>query len=431
MPEPDWSLPEPEPTNVVALWADVEAPTVTEVLAGLSASGPGSVEKLEDVEHDDQQVAWSIATRWPTIRAPIVLWAEPAQPMDERACAALQTPACKWIVGAETLLDPSDPLTEYTTLMQGLARGLSAVPAVLDVNTTRWFPRHELEAVFGQDIEPPVDVLWVVQGVRAEREEIVWLHTHGLWRCGTPELEMLEVPVTCAGPAAELMNDVASLIIEQSPPAPGATVEIGTELRVTLQPWQHVVQTVAEGIPGGPQDRVDDGENAHVGARAVICAEHQAGAYRKVWQWPEEVTRQLMRDEAGIYRSRRETERQGRLARSAWDQLATAFAAAHDRVGGTEPTVVFVVKAGFPHDDDASSREHLWFEVERFEGARLHGRLVNQPVAVRRLSKGDCSWIDREHMSDWRVVTPGGSYGPAAVEEMWRAIDALAEQPSR
>lgn len=439
-PEPSscdpWRLPELEPTNLIALWSDHQAPTKTEVITALSSHLGRKVSVLEELAGDDPNIAWCVATKLPTLAAPVVFWSERAQPIPADELVVVSAASCEWIVGAEALLDVGDPLTDYLNLMTLIAGAFSDVSAVLDVNTTRWHTRQELDEVFApDDVEPPAEVLWVVQAVQqgpecAAGERLVWLHTHGLWRCGAPELEMLGVPLEYSDPAAELMNDIAALLLERPPPAPGAPLDIGTDLRVTFQPWQVIVPHLGGDVPGGMSERIDDGENAHIGTRAVICALPEPEGAGGPWVWPRRVTEKLMRDEAGVYMTRRATERQAKLARATWGQLATAFASVVHLPSeeSASPTTVFGIKAGFTEDDDETSREHLWFEIHRFNAERVEGELVNQPLAVRRLRKGDRVWIDREQVSDWMVMTPEGSFGPNDLASLWRAIDEVKRQ---
>jgi uncharacterized protein YegJ (DUF2314 family) len=174
-------------------------------------------------------------------------------------------------------------------------------------------------------------------------------------------------------------------------------------------------------------ERAENGDNAHLGARAVICAVPDSDGAGDSYLWPRRVTEMLMRDEAGVYMTRRATDRQAKLARATWGQLATAFASVNHlppREDGSSQ-VVFGIKAGFNEDDDASSREHLWFEIRGFDADRAEGELVNQPLAVRRLSKGDRVWIERDQISDWMVMTADESFGPHDLASLWRGIDEL------
>jgi uncharacterized protein YegJ (DUF2314 family) len=428
-----WRLPEQEPTNLLALWCDDQAPTVTEVSSALARYFGEAVRVLEEVAHDDPEILWSVAMRWPTIEAPVVLWAQPARPMADEELDAIGVESCRWIVGLETLLDPADPLTDFVNLMKPIAGALPDVPAVLDVNTTRWHARPALDELFSTDeVEPPAHVLWIVQLVQTSDDEsaTVWLHTHGLARCGKPELEMLGTPADFAESAAEMIDDIAALVLERHAPPPGAPFEIGTELAVTLQPWQVVAPTLDDGVAGGMADRQSNGDNAHAGPSAVICGLEPPGGSPLRWHAPCEMLQRYRRGEAAVFRTARATERQARLARLAWDQIATAFASVTRcaSLNGPDDTKkpMFGVKAGFESDDGHANREHLWFQVRCFNGQRVQGELMNDPISIERLKRGDVIWIERDDVSDWRVMTEHGCFGPCDVAAMWRSLDEMA-----
>src|SRR5262245_18083674 len=118
----------------------------------------------------------------------------------------------------------------YSAKMRLLTGSFDDIPAVLDNNCTRWHPGETIRRDFIDNaVEPPVDVLWVIHAVTPAAEGGAWLHTHGLWRCGVPELEMLDVPARDASRAAELLSAIASRLLEEPLPAPGEPFRVGVE----------------------------------------------------------------------------------------------------------------------------------------------------------------------------------------------------------
>lgn len=437
-PQP-WALPEPEPTNLIALWPQERPPTPRELLEALAAGLDREPKLLQEPNRDHRlhsEVEWSAAVEVPTLPHPVVFWAEPARALAPGELDDPRAEACRWVIGAETLLDFDDPLASYAHLVDLLAGAFPAVPAILDVNTTRWHRRAELDRIFGADgssepIEPPTDVLWMIHVVESRRprdasEGVAWIHTHGLWRCGRPELEMLGVPADDVAAASHLVNGIAELLLEQALPPPGAPLEIGHGLHVTFRPWQEVVAGLDPDLPGSGSDRGEAPDNAHGGVRAVVCA---AGS-DEAGLWPRSIVKQLGEHHAIIYRTTRSTERQSRLARDTWPDLAHAFssAPAGDRRRGWS----FFLKAGFREDDgETAPREHLWFELCRIEPERAEARLLNRPHTVGRLTRGDLIWLDREVISDWQVRTPSDGFGPDDVAALSRAVDqSPKEHPS-
>ena len=56
----------------------------------------------------------------------------------------------------------------------------------------------------------------------------------------------------------------------------------------------------------------------------------------------------------------------------------------------------------------SGEREHLWFAVLEIAPGRVRGRLLNAPVAIRRMTKDDVRWHDLRLLSDWTIHRPDG-----------------------
>ncbi len=81
-------------------------------------------------------------------------------------------------------------------------------------------------------------------------------------------------------------------------------------------------------------------------------------------------------------------------------------------------------------DGSDAGREHLWFIVRRFDGDRAQAELINEPMEVPQLARGDVTWIERSAISDWSVITPLGSFGPSRIKGLQQAIDRLRQGDS-
>lgn len=437
-PRDPWALAEIEPTTLIGLWPGAHPPLMTEILAGFGAHLGERIGVIAEAETGDPGVLWNALVELPKRGWELAVWAEPAQTLEPGELDDPAAEACKWIIGVEGVLDPDAPLESFAALMQLVAVSFEDIPAVLDVNTRRWHPRPALNEHFGPDATPPAGVLWITHVVApadaGEDDEATWLLTDGLARCGLPELEMIEVPGRLAGTAGELLGTLACRMLEEMLPPPGEPFPVGPGLDVTLQPWQAVAPYVSE-APGGLADRADtNGGNVphpHAGVRAVVCAVKPQGTYRKVWRWPRTVLERIDDGEGALFLSSYETERQAKLARRAWPQLAGAFEGLAPpllRVDSEQdpetPWVRFLIKAGLTANGD-DDREHLWFVVRRFDHDRAEGELLNEPSLARTLAPGDVTWIERDRVSDWSVVTPAGSFGPADASAMSQTLASL------
>ncbi|MCA9290923.1 MAG: DUF4026 domain-containing protein [Phycisphaerales bacterium] len=432
--DPSWSFPGPEPTRLIALWIHPQPPSVTEVQAALSGPAGGPLTIDDEFDTDDERIRWSIVARVPALDLPLLIWCQESHPLEPGELGDPVAEQAPWVIGIETVLDPADPLASFTVALRLLLNGFSDIPAVLDVNALRWHRRESMEAFLGDDdIEPPAEILWMIHAVYRGQdpgpEDPVWIHTHGLSRCGRPELEMLQVPARAAGMAEYLMNSIGELVLEQGVPEIGAPLAVGTELHVVLHPWEEVAATVPADVPGSLMMRSDD-TGEHSGVQAVICASDPKGRESPAWVWPENVILRLEGDEGILYMTARATERRARLARATWSQMAMAFAATPPelRPPSSEPAVVFVIKAGFaPDDDESVDREHLWFEVHRIDGDRAEGMLLNEPLGAVGLRHGDQRWIERDQCSDWLVMTRLGPCEPSRADQLWGLVERVRE----
>lgn len=466
-----WLDVEPEPTTLIAFWPHNDPPTQMEVLLAMRSylsqhhlarqaadrhEPIGDIEVLDELETDDENVRWNvlIQTPLPSLDHEIIVWCEPARPVAAGELNCEQAEQSRWVVCFETMLDDQDPLTSYLELMRLASESVGDAPAVLDVNTSMCHDRNGIEQLFGTpDVEPPAEVLWVVHVVSLDEpgdaadapadpddalNETMWIHTHGLRRCGRPELEMLAVNNALVNPAAELLNGIAELSLAFELPPPGEPFEVGQNLVVTFQPWQIAAAHLPDSVPGSAQDRRELAEelageeeedlDAHRGLSAVACAPQPVGPRGDKWVYPQQALVQLAQDETVIYRTPRATRRQQVLAQREWPQFATALATVRgSHLNGTHDAPRFLLKAGFDFEDQSSemTREHLWFDVHNIEKDVAQTSLLNEPHYVTSFARGDEVRVDRSLVSDWIISTPLGDFGPVNINEMWNAIDAM------
>lgn len=408
-PADPWAPTEIEATALLALWPGDAPPEMGAVLAAIGRRMDEQLRVIAEAAGEGE--AWSALVEAPRRGWELALWTESAPDLEPGELDDA-TARCSWLVGVEGVLDPDAPLECFAALMQLLAG--PEVPAVLDANTRRW---HRWPARGDEHVEPEPAVLWITHVVTRADGEDAWIHTHGLARCGLPDLEMLEVDGRLVDAGIALLDAIAGRLIEETPPPPGAPFAAGPGLEVTLQPWQDVVDYVDE-APGGRGDR----DEAHGGMRAVVCGREPQGAYRAIYRWPREALQRIDAGRAALFMSHHETEDRARRAQATWPRLAEAFAGLRPGRGAR-----FLLKAGMAAGD---RREHLWFLVRRFERDRAEAALVNQPAVVADLKPGDVAWIERDAVSDWSVETPAGSFGPAEASDLASALSAMSGEDS-
>lgn len=434
-----WWLGQVFPTSIIGLLGGAALPTADEVLQAFSNYVGEPIGVLQELSPEDDSIEWNRVVSVPGLAAPLIVWGERARAIGPDDLPDRRLSECRWIIGCESLLSAETPLDDYIALVRLLAGSFEEMPAILDGMTRQWFLRPEVEVLFlADEAAATEEVLWRIHAVgRSESpssDDRVWLYTVGLWRCGKPELEMLEVPGEHLSAAITLLNGTAALAVIGPLPHPDSTAVIGENLRVAFRPWQEVAAFLGPGSVGTLADRAAADEpgamNPLMGIRAVICDAEEKGTYRKIWSWPEHAIAQLENDRGAIYLSERSTEQLARRARATWPDFATAFAAAEratlEAVQHGEAIVppTFLVKS--PHSsasDPDGAREHLWFEVVRLHGETVEARLINSPQIAKHLAAGSLLSIRRDQVSDWRVLLESGAFGPRLASGLLAAVD--------
>ncbi len=260
------------------------------------------------------------------------------------------------------------------------------------------------------------------------------LFTTGLWRCGRPELELLELPATHVRAGLILLDAMAGLLLEGEMPPPGEVFEAGPGLEITLQPWREVAATMDEGTPGSQAFRAaaasGDGEHSPLlGVRAVICHPEPVGAFRKVWTWPRDAVNAIESGSAALYATDHATRASQRRAQRRWETFATAFASL--RRAETDAAKAlresgFSVQAPLEGGRDPDRVEQAWFRVRRFEGGKVLAALLEKPRSRDDLVEGSELPLDPVSITDWRVELPDGEIvGPERWQDLLPAVDRV------
>lgn len=434
-PVDTWALSEPEPTTLIALYPDDQPPTLEAITKAASDYLTVPLNIVKQLEPDDPEVIFNAVVELPFLQQRAVIFAEPAQPLSPHELDDAAAYECKWVIGIQTLLDSCDAHLNFVELVRFLAKLVPDSPALLDVNCGRWLPNNAIEKQFFTQIDeviidPPEDVLWLIHAIGHKETETAWVHTHGLWRCGNPEIEMLQVPIKQVTQACELINTIAGRLLEEQPPESGCNMQIGPQMNISLQPWQEIAPLLAENVPGSMSDRVD---NQHIGLRAVICSDiSQEGN-----TYPVDVIEKMSRDDAVLFTAIRVADRLAVLAKATWPALVHEFntlpkqllrSDIHPMTTDGQQLVCFIIKAGLTTSDESiEAPEHLWFVVHKFEETRVQAQLLNDPVQNVQLNEGDVTWVKRQAISDWSVITPDASYDPSQLDELAEALSELKQ----
>ena len=308
------------------------------------------------------------------------------------------------------------PLQDYHAHLKALVATVPDVVAVVDVMACAPRGGAWARAAAASRVPPDPASLFTIHAISPDEGTPggVWMHSHGLVRCGCIELEMLNVPAEHTYPLGELFNAVATMFVEQGPPPAEEAFEIGQRISLVWLPWEAALKQVPDSISGGLPDR----DEAHSGPSGVLFVPSR-------WPWGRRhrpitsILKRLTADPV-LYMSSMETERMALLAAELFDR----FAALHARLGQSD-SWVFLVKIGYRMDGgEEDNREHLWFAVHSIDGDTIDATLTNEPHGIARMREGQRGRHSLLRMSDWAILCEHGQFGPGSVGE----LEAILEE---
>lgn len=243
----------------------------------------------------------------------------------------------------------------------------------------------------------------------------MWLHTHGLLRCGAIELEVLDAAPESRHALMYIVNTAALLTIERGTPEPHDAFVIGKDMTLAWRLWDEAVNAAGPLAVGGLDDR--ESHDFLVGTLAVPTG-RKRGFIRKrpVWASVEELV-PIVDDNPLFFRSTMETRRASMLASEHFGVFRDLAQRHVD-----EDDWIFHVKLGYQVDDEENGpvdgNEHLWFAVHAVDGARIDATLLNQPYGIARMSQGDRDWHPADQLSDWTIEAFDEVFGPDRIDQL-------------
>jgi len=336
---------------------------------------------------------------------------------DERA----EIDGAKWVIGTETQFGER-ALWDYHRQLQIIAAAAPEATIVVDPASTAVHSAAWVRDVASSSVPPSPLVMFRMHAVGPDEGGNGWLHTHGLLRCGTVELEMVDIPPVGSESLGDLMNAVAMAFLDLGTPPPGETFAVGQGLELVWLPWEDAIRHVPKGMWSADEDR-EQGHNLPSG----ILLRPKSGLFIKRYGNPAKYARSLQ-DNPVLQISTTETDRMAALAKERFER----FARVHKRFGGDTDDWVFLVKLGLPIDnpamlddgDDEPMREHLWFRIHSITGNQVDATLINEPYGISTLHEGDRGSRSLEHMSDWAILSERGRFDPDQIFHLERALAA-------
>ena len=307
-------------------------------------------------------------------------------------------------VGLAVVLEfTGDALVSYHLQLKMIDAMFSGVLAVIDDSAEKILSGRWVSLAAASNVPPAPRYLYTVQAVGGGEGE-VWLHSHGLNRCGTTELEILgstsenyEAHYYVIETMANRMLELEDEPLEPREPLFLARLSDQVILVTTMLPWNEAIALYDEDILGGASDR-EEGHNQDTSCIFTYAngEDYEQGRISSVSIYDE-----LLADNPVYMVSAKETERMKALAIERLDYVR--------RVAGSENTTI-LVKIGLTVDEDKKSdgneKEHIWFELQEINDRTLRAELTQEPYYIEGIHKGYVGEYTLDMVTDWIILTP-------------------------
>ena len=285
-----------------------------------------------------------------------------------------------------------------------LKLALAIIPnliAVMDESAEKIMPASWVKMTANSKVLPSNNDLFTVQAVLDNKGEI-WLHTHGLCRCGVTELEILRSDKENYNAHYNLITTFAGYLIDKKEKYQNSAY-IGVlsnrkPIVATYISWTKGLKEYEDLDLGNIQDR-QDGHNSKTSIVFIYKNEEdeKQGNFAKVSEFNS-----LWGDNPVFFISDEETARMKALATERVDFVKREANNKENRI---------IIKIGLPIDNK-NNCEHIWFELIEFEGDKFKAKLLQEPYNVENIHEGDERWYTIQDVTDWIIYTPDFTINP-------------------
>ena len=310
---------------------------------------------------------------------------------------------CKYAIHVSTIFD-NFPLTDYQRQLKLLDSLVPEASIFLDMSCYTAHSGDWLSYTSTFALPASLDYLYTIHAVYDDDKDPnkveYWFHTHGLYRVGSIELEIVGVEDSNASYGA-LVNTCAKMFIERGVPEAGFKFNPAYNVYVCWFPWQEALKklNIADDVSGSAKDRNDGVHNTPSG---ILLAVDNDGNYHSLDYYKKELT-----DNPMFMMSYFETS----LMREAAFEKLEYFLELLNKNKGDEKTS-FLVKLGYGEtEENPNDLEHLWFDVHDFtDDGYFDATLINEPYKDLGMHEGDRGMHSIERLTDWTIYSEEGEY---------------------
>lgn len=276
---------------------------------------------------------------------------------------------------------------------------------VMDESAEKILPAKWVEMAALSKVLPSSKDLFNVQAVNGE-DGSVWLHTHGLCRCGITELEILNSTQEHLSQHYNLLMTYAMYLLDKHEPFEptynGAYIGNlinGNPIVVTSVPWTEGLSEYKKIKLGNVKDR-KNGHNSNTSIVFLYTSEVEENNHtlNKVSIYDE-----FWGENPLFFFSDEETDRMKALAVERISSVKEAFKNKDNSI---------LLKIGLPLKEEGKF-EHIWFELLEIKGNKFKAKLTQEPYDIPNMHTGDEAWYTTDDITDWIIYTKEVAINPS------------------
>lgn len=320
--------------------------------------------------------------------------------------------SCKYAIHTSVVFE-NFPLADYQRQLKLLNLLVPKASIFMDMSCYTAHSGDWLSYTSSFELPPSFDYLYTIHGVydddTYEDKVEYWFHTHGLYRVGSIELEIVGVKDSKAE-FAELLNTCAKLFIERGVPESGFVFTPAYGVKVTWFPWQEALKklNISENVLGSAKDRND---NMHNTPSGILVAVDNDGNYHTMDYYKKNLAENpvfgLSNFETAVMRE------------AAYTKLEHFLELLEKNKN--DKKISFLVKLGYSeNEDNKDDLEHLWFEVHNFKDDNFDATLLNEPYQNLNMHEGDRRTHNINRLTDWTIYTEDASYNSHNIYLLFR-----------
>lgn len=316
-------------------------------------------------------------------------------------------------VGLDVVMEFSDdPFASYHAQLKLVSALVPDAVAVLDDSAEKMLSGKWVRFAASSDVYPAPKYIYTIQAISGDEDD-VWLHTHGLKRCGIPELEILNSSKQYYGEHGRIIETLASRMLEepaqQGEPVFLARLTEDIDVVTTFIDWKDALKFMPKNILGGEEDR----KEGHNEDTCVVFAYANFEDFQQHKLSHVAIYDDVLEENPLYMFTARETERMKNLAIERIDYMVKAFEDKANKI---------IAKIGIEVDEEFKDgdieNEHIWFEINDISGDSVTAILTQDPYYVKDMKKGSIATYGFDKITDWVVYTPNGPLTPDDVYMM-------------